>query len=78
MKNVPKTFVIVLAKLIEAKSRSRSVADDLLEQYKCFLQVIKKEHDFDFKNCKERVDVFLCTHINDKEFQHLWSVFKLC
>ena len=72
-----KAFEIVLSKLIEAKWRSSSVADDLLEQYKCFLQVIKKEHDFEFKNCKERVDVFLYAHINDKEFQPLWSVFKL-
>ena len=38
----------------------------------------KKEHDFEFKNCKERVDVFLYGHSNDKkEFQPLWSVFKL-
>ena len=33
---------------------------------------------FEFKNCKERVDVFLYAHINDKkEFQLLLSVFKL-
>ena len=36
-----KAFDIVLSKLIEAKWRSSSVADDLLEQYKCFLEVIK-------------------------------------
>ena len=72
-----KTFEIVLSKLIEAKWKSSSVADCQLEQYKCFLQVIKKDHDFEFKNCKERVDVFLYVHFNDKkEFQPLWSVFK--
>ena len=71
-------FQIVLSKLIEAKWRSSSVANDLLEQYKCFLWVIKKTHDFEFKNCKERVYVLLCAHINHKkEFQPLWSVFKL-
>ena len=69
---------IILSKLIEAKWRYSSVANDLLEQYKCFLQVIKTEYDFEFKNYKERVDVFLYAHINDKkEFQSLWSVFKL-
>ena len=73
-----KAFKIVLSKLIETKWRSSSVADDLLEQYKCFLQVTKKEHDFKFKKCKERFDVFLYAHINDKkEFQPHWSVFKL-
>ena len=73
-----KALEIVLSKLIEAKWRSSSLADDILEQYKCLLQVIKKEHDFEFKNCKERVDVFLYAHINDKEkFQLLQSVFKL-
>ena len=72
-----KAFEIVLSKLIETKWKSSSVAVDLLEQYKCFLQVLKKEHHLEFKNCKERVDVFLYAYINDKEFQPLWSVFKV-
>ena len=39
---------------------------------------MKKDYEFEVKNCKERVDVFLYAHINDKkEFQLLWSVFKL-
>ena len=39
---------------------------------------MKKDYEFEFKNCKERVDVFLYAHINDKkEFQPLWGVFKL-
>ena len=66
-----------MPKVIEVKKRSSCVADDLLEQYKCFLQVVKKEHDFEFRNCKERGHVFLYAHINDKKFQPLWSVFKL-
>ena len=58
--------------------RSRTAADELLEQYKCILQFVKKDYEFEFKNCKERVDVFLYAHINDKkEFQPLWSIFKL-
>ena len=58
-----KAFEIVLSKLIEAKWRSSNVTVGLLEQYKCFLQVIKKKHNFEFKNCKERVDVLsVCTH----------------
>ena len=73
-----KAFEIVLKKLIEARWRSNTAADKLLEQYKCFLQFVKKDYEFEFKNCKERVDVFLYAHINDKkEFQPLWSVFKL-
>ena len=56
-----KAFEIVMSKLIEAKWRSSSVADDLLKQYKCFLQVIKKEHDLELKNCKKELMSF-CMH----------------
>ena len=73
-----KTFEIVLKKLIEARWRSSTAADELLEQFKCFLQFVKKDYECELKNCKERVDVFLYAHINNKkEFQPLWSVFKL-
>ena len=73
-----KAFEVVLSKLIETKWRSSTAADDLLEQYKCFLHIVKKEYKFEFKNCKERVDAFLYAHINDrKELEPLWSVFKL-
>ena len=44
--------------IIEVKWRSSSVADDLLEQYKYYLQYIK--------NFKKRVDVFLYAHISEK------------
>ena len=43
-----KAFEIVLTKLIENKWRSSVEADDLLEQYKCFLELSKKEHEFEF------------------------------
>ena len=67
-----KAFEIVLKKLIEARWRSSTAADKLLEQYKCFLQFVKKDYGFEFKNCKERVGVFWYAHINDmKEFQPL-------
>ena len=70
-----KAFEIVLKKLIKAIWRSNTAADELLEQYKCFLQFVKKDYEFEFMNCK---DVFLFAHISDKkEFQPLWSVFKL-
>ena len=73
-----KAFEIVLKKLIEARWRSSTAADELLEQYKCILQFVKKDYEFEIKNCRERVDVFLYAHISDKkEFQPLWSVFKL-
>ena len=73
-----KPFEKLLKKLIEARWRSNTAADELLEQYKCSLQFVKKDYEFEFKNCKERVDVFLYVCINDKkEFQPLWSVFKL-
>ena len=48
-----KTFEAVLTKLIEAKWRASSEADDLLEQYRSFLQLVKKECDSDFKNNKQ-------------------------
>ena len=68
-----KAFEVVLSKLIETKWRSSTAADDLLEQYKCFLHIVKKEYEFEFKNCKERVDAFLYAHINDrKELEPLW------
>ena len=39
---------------------------------------MKKEYALEFKNCKEGVGVFLYAYLNDrKEFQELWSVFKL-
>ena len=73
-----KAFEIALKKLIEARWRYNTAADELMEQYKCFLQFVKKDYKFEFRNCMERVDVFLYAHINDKkEFQSLWSVFKL-
>ena len=76
-KTCSKTFEIVVEKIIEARWRSNTAADELLEQYKCFLWFVKKDYECEFKNCKERVDVLLYAHINDKkEFQPLWSVFK--
>ena len=73
-----KTFEIVLIMLVGARWRSNIAADELLEQDKYFLQFVKKDYEFEFKNFKERVDVFLYAHINDKkEFQPLWTVFKL-
>ena len=73
-----KAFENVLTKLIENKWRSSVEADDLLEQYKCFLELSKKEHEFEFKNCTERVDIFLHTYMSDKQhFEVLWRVFKL-
>ena len=38
-----KAFEIVLKKLIEARWRSSTAADELLEQYKCFTQFVKKD-----------------------------------
>ena len=65
-----KAFEVVLTKLIENKWRSSSTADNLLEQYKSFLQVVKKEYALEFQSCKERVDVSLYAYLNDrKEFQ---------
>ena len=43
-KECTKAFEIVLSKVIEVNWRSSNVADGFLEQYKCFLQVMKKEH----------------------------------
>ena len=71
-----KAFEIVLKKLIEARWRSSTAADELLEQYKCFLQFVKKDYEFEFKNCKERVDVFLYAHINDKKEFGLFGVYS--
>ena len=74
-----KAFEIVLWKLIEAKWRSSSVADDLLEQYKCFLQVIKKEHDFWVPRIIKKELMSFCMHtsIKRREFQPHLSVLKL-
>ena len=59
-----KAFKIVLSvKLIEAKWRSSSVAYDLLEQYKCLLHVIKKEHDFWVQELQRKSwCLSVCTH----------------
>ena len=73
-----KVFEAVLTKLIEAKWRASSEADDLLEQYRSFLQFVKKDCDSGFRNNRERVDAFLYGYISDKkELQPLWKVFKL-
>ena len=73
-----KAFEAVLNKLIEAKWRASSEADDLLEQYRNFLQFMRKDCDSDFANNRERVDTFLYGCISDKkEHQPLWKVFKL-
>ena len=49
-----KAFEAVLTKLIEAKWRASSEADDLLEQYRSFLQFVKTDCDSDFKSNRER------------------------
>ena len=73
-----KAFEAVLTKLIEAKWRASSEADDLLEQNRSFLQFMKKDCDSDSKNNRERVDTFLYGYIHEKkELQPLWKVFKL-
>ena len=56
-----KAFEVVLTKLIENKWRSSSIADDLLEQYKSFLQVVKKDYTHEFKDCKKELMSF-CMH----------------
>ena len=43
-------FEMVLKKLIEARWRSNTAADKLLEQYKCFLQFVKKDYGFEFQD----------------------------
>ena len=71
-------FEDVLDKLIETKWRSSTVSDDLKDQYKSFLKVVKKDSELEFQNCTQRVDTFLYMHIQNKEnFKDLWSVFKL-
>ena len=45
-----KAFETVLTKVTETKWRASSEADDLLEQYRRFLQFVKKDCDSDFKN----------------------------
>ena len=73
-----KAFEVVLCKLVEAKWRTNSDSDDLLEQYRDFLQFVKREHSTEFLECQERIDSFLYGYLNDKkEFQLLWKVFKL-
>ena len=73
-----KAFEAVLTKLIEAQWRASSEADDLLEQYRSFLQFVKKDCDSDFKNNRKRVPTFLYGYISDKkEIQPLWKEFKL-
>ena len=73
-----KAFEDVLSKLIETKRRSSTAADDLLDQYKSFLKVAKKDSELEFQNCTQRVDTFLYTHLqNKKNFEGLWCVFKL-
>ena len=62
-----KAFEVVLTKLIENKWGYSSIADDLLEQYKSFLQVVKKEYACESKNCKERVVIFLYAYLNDRK-----------
>ena len=62
-----KAFEAVLTKLIEAKRRASSEADGLLEQYRSFLQSVRKDCDSDFKNNKDRVDTFLYGYITDKK-----------
>ena len=71
-------FEDVLDKLIETKWRSSTVSDDLKDQYKSFLKVVKKDSELEFQNCTQRVDTFLYMHIQNKEnFKDLWSVFKI-
>ena len=73
-----KAFEDVLSKLIETKWRSSTAADDLLDQYKSFLKVAKKDSELEFQNCTQRVDTFLYTHLqNKKHFEGLWCIFKL-
>ena len=73
-----KAFEDVLSKLIETKWRSGTAADDLLDQYKSFLKVAKKDSKLDFQNCTQRVNTFLYTHLqNKKNFEGLWCVFNL-
>ena len=73
-----KAFEDVLSKLIKTKWRSSTAADDILDQYKSFLEVAKKDSELKFQNCTQRVDTFLYTHLqNKKNFEGLWRVFKL-
>ena len=73
-----KAIEAVLTKLVEAKWRASSEADYLLEQYRSFLQFVRKGCDSDFKNNRERVETFLYVYISDKkELQPLWKVFRL-
>ena len=67
LEDCSKAFEAVPTKLIEAKWRASSEADDLLEQYRSFLQFVKKDCDSDFKNNREEVDIFFFGYISDKK-----------